>query len=147
MPTGNLQKSTSLSGRAYRLLALVLVLRPFGNLCLAWGMRHFSSVLGVNPMLYARALFNPYVALGVGALVFSLLSRMALLSVADLSIVLPLTASGYIVSTFLGRVLLREEVTAERWLGTLLIFAGALVVGFSTRSTRVRGSTLLPTQR
>ena len=98
-------------------------------------------------MLYARALFNPYVALGIGALVFSLLSRMALLSVADLSIVLPLTGSGYVVSTLLGKFFLREEVTAERWLGTLLIFAGALVVGFSTRASRAPDSTLLPEER
>jgi uncharacterized membrane protein len=108
-------------------------------------MRHFSSVLGTNPLLFVRALFNPYVALGIGALVFGVLSRLALLSVADLSIVLPLTASGYIVSTLLGKFFLREEVTIERWLGTLLIFAGALVVGFSTRSSHARGSMLLPT--
>jgi uncharacterized membrane protein len=93
-------------------------------------MRHFSSVLALNPILYARALFNPYVALGIGALIVGLLTRMALLSVADLSVVLPLTASGYVISTILGRLILREEVTAYRWLGTLLIFTGAVIVGY-----------------
>ena len=131
--------STRLSSRAYRLLALVLVLRPFGNLSLAWGMRHFSSMLAANPFLYLRAMFNPFVAVGIGALVLGLLTRMALLSVADLSIVLPLTASGYILSTFLGKVVLGEEVTANRWLGTVLIFAGAVVVGFSGRPKEETG--------
>jgi transporter family protein len=125
-----------LSARAYRLLALVLVLRPFGNLSLAWGMRHFSSVLTMNPFLYVRALFNPYVALGIGALIFALLSRMALLSLADLSLVLPLTASGYIISTLLGKVFLGEQVTVSRWMGTVLIFVGAVVVGFSNRRSQ-----------
>jgi transporter family protein len=125
-----------LSARAYRLLALVLVLRPFGNLSLAWGMRHFSSVLTMNPFLYVRALFNPYVALGIGALIFALLSRMALLSLADLSLVLPLTASGYIISTLLGKVFLGEQVTVSRWMGTVLIFVGAVVVGFSSRRSQ-----------
>lgn len=110
-------------------------------------MRHFSSVLGGNPLLFVRALLNPYVALGIGALIFSILSRLALLSLADLSIVLPLTASGYIVSTLLGKFCLREEVTFQSWMGTLLIFVGALVVGFSTRPSHARGSTLLPTER
>lgn len=127
---------TVLSARAYRLLALVLVLRPFGNLSLAWGMRHFTSVLTMSPFLYVRALFNPYVALGIGALIFALLSRMALLSLADLSLVLPLTASGYIISTLLGKVFLSEEVTLSRWLGTVLIFGGAVLVGFSGRQSQ-----------
>ncbi|HEX4748842.1 MAG TPA: hypothetical protein VH302_04805 [Bryobacteraceae bacterium] len=133
--SGNQQHlGTRLSARVYRLLALVLVLRPFGNLSLAWGMRHFSFMLAANPFLYVRALFNPFVAMGVGALVLGLLTRMALLSMADLSLVLPLTASGYILSTLLGKAVLREEVTACRWLGTVLIFAGAIVVGFSTKT-------------
>jgi uncharacterized membrane protein len=135
---------TSMPARAYRLLALVLVLRPLGNLSLAWGMRHFSSLLALNPFLYVRAMFNPYVALGIGALIFGLFTRMALLSLADLSVVLPLTASGYILSTLLGKIFLREEVNLYRWLGTILIFAGALVVGSSTRRSSSKVSCLLP---
>lgn len=136
-------RPTSLSARAYRLLALVLVLRPFGNLSLAWGMRHFSSVLGINPTVYVQALFNPYVALGVGALILGLLTRMALLSVADLSVVLPLTASGYIISTFLGRVMLREDVSTYRWFGTVLIAAGAVIVGYRGKENKASASKLL----
>ena len=136
-----------LPARAYRLLALVLFVRPLGNLSLAWGMRHFSSVLALNPFVYARALFNPYVALGVGALIFGVLSRMALLSLADLSVVLPLTASGYILSTVLGKLFLREEVTGYRWLGTILIFLGAVVVGYRTRETKAVDCNLSPAEQ
>ena len=121
--------------RAYRLLALVLVLRPFGNLSLAWGMRHFSQALSVNPFFYLQAMLNPYVALGIVALILAVLSRMALLSLADLSFVLPLTATGYVFSTLLGKVFLREQVSLERWLGTLLIFLGTVVVSSTARST------------
>lgn len=141
----NTERTASLPRRAYRLLALTLLLRPMGNLSLAWGMRHFSSVLGTNPFVYARAVFNPYVALGIGALVVGLLTRMALLSLADLSLVLPLTASGYILSTILGKLFLREEVSSYRWIGTILIFAGAIIVGFSARKQSAPDvSALLP---
>jgi len=136
-----------MSARGYRLLALMLFLRPFGNLSLAWGMRHFTSVLATNPFLYVRALFNPYVALGVGALIFALFTRMALLSLADLTLVLPLTASGYIVSTLLGKFFLREEINIYRWLGTILIFAGALMVGWNSRKTNCGDSSLLPAEQ
>jgi uncharacterized membrane protein len=133
--------------RAYRLLALLLLLRPFGNLSLTWGMRHFSSMLAMNPFLYLRVLFSPYVALGIGALIFSLFTRMALLSLADLSVVLPLTASGYVLSTLLGKFFLREEIDIYRWMGTILIFAGALIVGSSTGRSKRNATSLLPVEQ
>lgn len=128
-------KGRSRTARAYRLLALVVVVRPFGNLCLAWGTKHFSQVLSLNPFVYLEALFNPFVALGIGMLVLGLLMRMALFSLADLSFVLPLSASGYVITTFLGKIVLREHVSLAAWLGTLLIFAGTAVVGSTARKT------------
>lgn len=123
------------AGRAYRLLALLVLIRPFGNLCLAWGLKHFSQVLSANPFVYVRAMFNPFVAGGIGLLALALLMRMALLSLADLSFVLPLTAVGYILTTLMGKFFLRERVTLDGWLGTLLIFVGILVVGSTSQKT------------
>jgi drug/metabolite transporter (DMT)-like permease len=121
--------------RAYRLLALVLVLRPFGNVSLAWEMKHFSQVLSINPFMYVRAMLNPFVALGVAMLVLALLTRRALLSLADLSFVVPLTALGYIFSTLLGKLFLSEYASPWRWLGTLSVFLGAVIVGSTTQKT------------
>ncbi len=108
-------------------------MRPFGNLSLAWGMRHFSQALSANPLLYVRAMLNPYVALGIAMLISVLLMRMALLSLADLSFVLPLTATGYVISAMLGKFFLREDVSLWRWAGALLIFAGIVIVGSTSR--------------
>jgi uncharacterized membrane protein len=72
-----------------------------------------------------RAIFDPFVGLGVVMLIVALLARMVLLSLADLSFVLPVTAIGYVLAAFLGKVVLHETVTRERWLGTVLIFIGA----------------------
>jgi uncharacterized membrane protein len=124
--------------RALRLLMLVLILRTFGNVCLAWGMKHFPQALSANPLPYLSALLNPFVALGIAALILSMLTRMALLSLADLSFVLPLTATGYVFSTLLGRFLLSEQVSVARWLGTGLIFIGTALVGSTAHKTQVR---------
>ena len=124
--------------RAFRLLTLVLILRPFGNVCLAWGMKHFPEALSANPLPYLTVMLNPYVALGIAALILSVLTRMALLSLADLSFVLPLTATGYVFSTFLGRFLLSEQVSVARWLGTALIFVGTALVGSTAHRSPVR---------
>ncbi len=64
-----------------------------------------------------------------------LLMRMSLLSLADLSFVLPLTASGYVVTAILGKYFLHEEVTGARWLGISLVFLGVIIAGTTSRKT------------
>ena len=119
----------------HRTLALglfVVCLNAFGNLSLAWGMRHTVTVVGLNPLDYIRVMSNPFVAFGMVLLSLWLLTRMALLSWADLSFVVPMTSIGYILSALLGVWFLAEVVSPIHWLGTLLIFAGTMLVG-STR--------------
>ncbi len=121
--------------RTYSLLGLFVFLRPLGNLSLAWGTKHFPQVLSLNPVVYLRAMVNPFVALGIGMLILALLTRMALLSLADLSFVLPVTAIGYVLATLFGQVFLHEAVTWRQWLGSVLIFAGTGVVGTTSQNT------------
>lgn len=119
----------------YLCLSWFLMFRAFGNLSLAWGARHISEGLGSNPFAYFRAVSNPFIAVGVLLLIGGMLSRMALLSLADLSFVLPMTSVGYVISVVFGRVFLHETVSTERWLGALLIFAAAILVGPTSEST------------
>lgn len=121
--------------RTYLIVLLFIALKAAGNLALAWGMKHDSEAVSANPLHYIRAMFDPFVAAGVVLLIVSLLTRMALLSRADLTFVLPVTAVGYILAAFLGKYFLHEVVTAERWAGTLLVFIGAALVGSTAEST------------
>jgi uncharacterized membrane protein len=126
-------KAKASPARIYGLLSLVILLKPFSNLFLAWGMRSFPETLATDPVQYVRVIFDPLVAIGIGMQIIWLLMRMALLSVADLSYVLPVTAVGYVLSTLLARVFLHEQVSIERWLGTLVIFAGTALVSVTIR--------------
>jgi uncharacterized membrane protein len=121
--------------RTYRLVVLLVFLKPFGNLSLAWGMRHFATTLSFNAWPYLRAFFDPLVAVGIAMHILWLVMRMSLFSLADLSFVLPLTASGYLLSALLGRFFLHEEVTSTRWLGILLLFLGVVIAGSTPRRT------------
>src|ERR1039457_1722564 len=89
--------------RGWAIVFLFIALKAVGNLSLAWGMKHFPQVMSANPIPYIEAMFNPFVALGVLALILALLTRMALLSLADLSYVLPVTAIGYVIAAFMGK--------------------------------------------
>jgi drug/metabolite transporter (DMT)-like permease len=131
----NLRQSAGGDFRAWSVLLLFLVFKAVGNSSMAVGMKMIPEKMSMNPALYVHAMLNPFVAMGVASLIFALLTRMALLSLADLSFVLPVTAVGYVIAVFLGQVLLHEIVTPQRWAGTLLIFCGALLVGSTSRNT------------
>jgi drug/metabolite transporter (DMT)-like permease len=116
--------------------AIVVLSNPFGDFFLKRGLpdsAHLSS-----PLEYIGALFQPWVALGVALLIVWQLSRMALLSWADLSYVLPVTSVGYVVVALIGKVLLHEVITGRRWAGIVLIMAGVALVSGSTPSTGPR---------
>lgn len=121
------------SAQILLLVLAVVAFNAIGNLALTWGLRHAVEQLGANPLGYVRVMVNPFVASGIALLVLWLLTRMALMSWADLSFVLPVTSVGYVLSALLGRVFLHETVSIERWAGTLLIFVGAGLVGVTAK--------------
>jgi len=109
----------------------------FGNLFLKRGMPPALK----TPLDYITVLFRPWVALGVVLLIVWLMSRMALLSWADLSYVLPVTSVGYVLVAIAGKVLLNEQISMKRWAGIGLIVAGvALVSGGSAPQTAHPGA-------
>ena len=93
-----------------------------------------GGTLGVSPLDYIIAIFNPWVAAGISLLIVWFLSRMALLSWADLSYVLPIAALGYVVAALIGRFYFGEQISPSRWVGTALIVAGSALVGRTTES-------------
>ena len=56
-----------------------------------------------------------------------MLSDLALLSRADLSFVLPVTASAYVLVAIGGHFILHDHISWERWLGIGLITGGVIL--------------------
>jgi uncharacterized membrane protein len=71
----------------------------------------------------------------VALLILWTLTQMALLSWADLSYVMPVTASGYVVTAFAGKLFLGETVSPARWVGIVLVTAGVILVGRTASSS------------
>jgi drug/metabolite transporter (DMT)-like permease len=128
-----MNKSATL--KTWFVLLLFLACKAGGNSAMALGMKQVPEKMSMDPTLYLHAMLNPFVAMGIVALILALLTRMALLSMADLSFVLPVTAVGYVFAVVIGKMFLHETVTPQRWLGTMLIFGGALLVGTTSRNT------------
>jgi len=121
--------------KTFAIVLLFVLLKAVGNLALAWGMQHLPEQDSASPLLYIRAMLNPFVMLGVLVLILALLVRMVLFSLSDLSFVLPVTAIGYVIAAFLGKTVLHEVVSSTRWLGTILIFAGAALTSSTVKTT------------
>ena len=130
MPPARLQWKTRLFA------AIVILSNTLGNFFIARGMRGLA-VPADSAMHMVLAIFTPWVALGVALLILWLLSRMVLLSWADLSYVLPVTSLGYVANALMGHFFLAEHITLQRWSGTLLIVAGTVLVGMGSH-TRAR---------
>lgn len=118
--------------------AIVILTNTFGNFCIARGMKRLAAPANSAAGLIA-AIFTPWVALGVTLLILWLLSRMALLSWADLSYVLPVTSLGYVASALMGHYFLGEHITMARWSGTALIVTGTVLVGMRGRHAATAG--------
>ncbi|HSR07222.1 MAG TPA: hypothetical protein VLM42_08740 [Bryobacteraceae bacterium] len=131
MPPARLEWKTRLFA------AIVILSNTLGNFFIARGMRGLA-VPADSPLHMLLAIFTPWVALGIALLILWLLSRMVLLSWADLSYVLPVTSLGYVANALMGHFFLGEHITMARWSGTLLIVAGTVLVGMGSH-TQSRG--------
>ncbi len=119
------------------LTVVVILTNVFGNFSLSWGMRRSPAAESAFGML--ATIFTPPVLLGIGLLILWLLTRLTLLSRADLTFVLPVTATGYVLTAIIGRLFLGEDVSWQRWAGTLLIAAGTALVGSTPPKTAAPG--------
>ncbi len=127
-------ESARLRWKTWICAAVVVGSNVSGNFFLKKGMPAELA----TPLEYITVLFRPMISLGVLLLIVWLASRMALLSWADLSYVLPVTSVGYALVAIAGRVFLHEQISGKRWVGISLIMAGVALVsgGTSPQTTK-----------
>ncbi|HZU43158.1 MAG TPA: EamA family transporter [Terriglobales bacterium] len=114
---------------------VVIASNAFGNYTLTRGMRDVGSVVSISPLPYIHAMLDPWVIAGIVLLATWMVTRLALLSWADLSYVIMVTSTAYVLSALLAKVFLNERISAIRWVGIVLISAGAFIVARTFPST------------
>lgn len=133
------------AGRTQILVLAVVLTNVFGNIFLSRGMHQVGRIVSASPFDYIRAFANPWTAVGMAILIVWVLSDLALLSRADLSFVLPVTASAYVLVAIFGHFLLHDHISWERWLGILLITGGVILAEETpTRTTKGPPERLIP---
>jgi len=132
--------SSRLTGKTAVLLTVVVLANALGNILLGRGMREVGDISSYSPVdLFTSgvaAMANPWVLSGVALLIVFFVAHALVLSWADLSYVLLVTAIGYVLVAALSYLFLDEQISTQRWLGTLVITAGVALVGSTPVSTR-----------
>jgi drug/metabolite transporter (DMT)-like permease len=117
--------------KTFLLLCSLVVGSSFGEILSAKGMRKVGDV-SFHPRALIGALGrmfrSPYLFGGVACLAVAFFSFISLLSYADLSFVAPLTAVTYITNTLGARFFLKERISKSRWIGTMLVTIGVVVI-------------------
>lgn len=114
---------------------VVIAANVIGSYALTRGLRNVGVIESWSPVPYIRSFANPWVLAGVLFMIGWLVSRLALLSWADLSYVLPITAFSYVLTAIAGAVYLREKVTFLHWIGISLIATGVALVALTPPET------------
>lgn len=106
-----------------------------GDLLLAKGMQKVGEVrwtgLKGAAKTLLRVITTPEIPLAVVFLAIFFFSWLALLSRADLSLILPMTALTYILNGLAAGPVLGETVSRQRWLGLWVITVGVVLVTVS----------------
>ena len=116
-------------------LVLVLIagtLGGTGHVLLSKGMKTVGDLTeapaGLLGGMVVRAVTNPWLLLGVALQASFFFMYLTLLSRADVSKILPMTAFDYVVVAFLASWLLGEPITAARWVGIGFVVTGVALV-------------------
>jgi bacterial/archaeal transporter family protein len=120
------------------ILALVVITQVAGNLALSKGTKELGAIDTINPLVLLgfgwQIVNSPWIWLALVFLICSLIFYLVALSRMELSYVLPLIASNYVLTTLAAWLVLGDRVSHTRWIGTILITCGVMLVGFIDHS-------------
>jgi drug/metabolite transporter (DMT)-like permease len=116
-------------------IAIVVLGGTGGDIAVSHAMKQIGEIEVLHPAAIWRVLLRAFrmgwMWIGIGLMAVSFFSLLALLSWADVSIVVPATALSYVAAAIGAKYVLHEEVAPVRWAGVLLVCAGVALVSVS----------------
>ncbi len=108
-----------------------------GELCVSRAMKALGEVHDFRPTALAqfvwRAVRVGWMWIGIGLMTVAFFSLLAMLSMENVSFVVPVTALSYAAGAIGATLFLREKISRQRWLGVLLVCIGVTLVWLSRR--------------
>ncbi len=114
------------------LVGIIVAATTVGEVLQALGMRRHGEIRDFRPGAIGRVMTvlarDWYVMASIVAMAVSFFAYIGLLTVAELSFAVPVTAVTYALETLLAKYVLKERVTWVRWAGASLVIGGVALV-------------------
>ncbi|MGC2890996.1 MAG: EamA family transporter [Candidatus Acidiferrum sp.] len=118
-------------------LFFIVVAGTGGELCVTRAMKHVGEVTDFRPLALVRVIFRAmkvaWMWLGLAMMTLAFFSLLAVLSIENVSFVVPITALSYAAGALGGVVFLGERVSRRRWAGVFLVCIGVTLVWLGKR--------------
>jgi drug/metabolite transporter (DMT)-like permease len=118
-------------------LFVVVVVGTGGELCVTRAMKVVGEVHDFRPGALFRFVFRAmrvgWMWIGIGMMTLAFFSLLAMLSIENVSFVVPVTALSYAAGAVGALFFLRERISKQRWLGVLIVCVGVTLVWLSKR--------------
>jgi drug/metabolite transporter (DMT)-like permease len=119
------------------LLFLVVVSGTGGEICVTRAMKRVGEVTDFRPLAVIRVILRamklPWMWIGISMMALAFFSLLAVLSIENVSFVVPVTALNYAAGALGGKFFLGERVTPRRWAGVLIVCIGVTLVWLGKR--------------
>jgi len=116
---------------------LIVVVGTSGELCVTRAMKTVGEVTDFRPMALLRVLNRAvrigWMWLGLLQMTLAFFALLGMLSLENVSLVIPVTALSYAFGALGGRFFLGERVNRQRWAGVLLVCVGVALVFIGKR--------------
>jgi drug/metabolite transporter (DMT)-like permease len=121
----------------FLLLMVIVFLGTGGELCITRALRTHGEVMSFHPRVILRflahAMRSGWTWIGVAMMTVAFFALLAMLSVENVSFVVPVTALNYAVGAGGGALFLHERVSKRRWIGVAVVCIGVIVVWLGKR--------------
>ena len=123
--------------RVIPMLIFFVLCNTGGEIAMSYGVKQVGEPESFRPMALLRFVWgaakNRWLWIAIPLLAASFYSLLILFSWAPVSVVIPASASNYILGTFGAKYLLKEGVSVKRWMGVILVCIGVMLVLFTGR--------------
>ena len=114
------------------MLVFFVLCNTGGEIAMSYGMKQVGEPQGFRPLALLRFIWsaarNRWLWVAIPLLAASFYSLLILFSWAPVSVVIPASASNFIVGTFCAKYFLKEHVSRKRWIGVICVWVGVLLV-------------------
>ncbi|MEN3333047.1 MAG: hypothetical protein V7641_2412 [Blastocatellia bacterium] len=114
------------------MIALVVLGGSIGDVFITKGMKQVGEIATLNARellrIAGRTLANKWFLVGLFFMAVSFFSFLAVLSWADLSLVLPATSISFVITTIGAKFYLQEKISPVRWAGIVLVCIGVALI-------------------